>query len=435
MRVMIVSPYTNSLIREHLQFSEYSPFTKAIIGKLGVLGRSVEFKDAAPWVGQLIEELEKLPEVEVVSVSPHIKLNSAIQHFKLYKTSYYYYSSNYSSALRLIKNYKSWKMLQNCSRRVMSIAKHVKPDIVIVYGTENPVVSVSQLELKKKYPVLCVLQTIYNNPDRIKYNQPNKLIQDLEHDVVRNIDYFGTEDRLYYDLLKGMNKDVYAFEYLYPRTPLPTIEPQTKKYDFVNFAFNLDARKGDEDAVRALAIVKEHHPQVTMNLAGGMTPARRTHIEHLVKELGLQDNVSFTPMFERKEDMYRHVLQSRIAVLPVKMDLISTTTREAMFYGIPVITNITPATPSINKEKQCILLAEKENIQSLAKCMLEVLENENLAKTLSENGHEYMVKQQENGKIMEKLVRILNAVVENYHQGTEIPKELLFDVNKYPLLN
>lgn len=435
MKVMIVSPYTNSLIREHLQFSEYSPFTKKIIGKLGILGRSVEFKDAAPWVGQLIEELEKMPGIDVVSVSPHIKLNSALQHFKLGKTSYYYYSSDYSSALRLLKNYKGWKILQNCSRRVMSIAKLVKPDVVVVYGTENPVVSVSQLELKKKYPVLCVLQTIYNNPERIKYNQPNKLIQNLEYDVVRNIVYFGTEDRLYYDLLKGMNKNVYAFEYLYPRTPLPAIEPQTKKYDFVNFAFNLDARKGDEDAVRALAIVKEHHPDVTMNLAGGIAPERKAYIEHLVKELELQDNVSFTPMFERKEDMYRHVLQSRIALLPVKMDLISTTTREAMFYGIPVITNITPATPELNREKHCVLLAEKDNIRSLAKCMLDVLENDNLAKSLSENGREYMIKQQANSKIMEKLVRILIAIIENYHQGADIPKELLFDVNKYPLFN
>ena len=435
MRVMIISPYTNSQIRAHLQFRNYNSLTRAVIDSIGILGRSVEFKDAASWVGQLIDELEKRPEIEVFSVSPHIKLNSKIQQFKLGKTVYYYYSSDYSSALRLLKSYSLWKLLQNCGRRVKSIAEKVKPDVIIVYGTENPVVSVTQMALRNKYPVLCVLQTIYNNPERIKYSQPNKLIQDLEHDIVNHIMYFGTEDRLYYDLLKGMNNDVHAFEYLYPRTPLPSIEPQGKKYDFVNFAFNLDARKGDEDTVRALAIVKERHPKVTLNLAGGMAPARKAYIENLVNELGLQENVSFTPMFERKEDMYRHVLQAHIAVLPVKMDLISTTTREAMFYGIPVITNITPATPELNKDMQCVMLTQKDNIQSLGKCMLDVLENDDLAKTLSENGHEYMVKHQNNSKIIEKLIKILNAVVDNYHHGKIIPEELLFDVNKHPLLN
>lgn len=433
MRVMIVSPYTNSQIREHLHFSDYGFLVRTIINKLGVFGRSVEFKDVAPWVGQLIEELEKIPGIEVFSVSPHIKLNSPVQHFKLSKTNYYYYSSDYTSALRLLKNYKLWKLLENCSKKVKNIAKRVNPDVIITYGTENPVVSVTQISLRKKYPVLCVLQTIYNNPDRTKYSVPKKLIQDLEYDVVNHIAYFGTEDALYYDLLKGMNKEVNVFEYLYPRTPLPTIDSQVKKYDFVNFAFNLDARKGDEDTVRALALVKESHPNVTLNFAGGISPVRKIYIENLVKELGLQENVSFTPMFERKEDMYRHVLQSRIAVLPVKMDLISTTTREAMFYGIPVITNITPATPELNKDKQCVMLAEKDNAQSLAKCMLDIMENDELAKSLSENGREYMIKQQDNERIMKKLIKILNAVIEHYHHATKIPEELLFDTSKHPL--
>jgi len=46
-----------------------------------------------------------------------------------------------------------------------------------------------------------------------------------------------------------------------------------------------------------------------------------------------------------------------------------------------------------------------------------------------------MVKHQNNSKIIEKLIKILNAVVDNYHHGKIIPEELLFDVNKHPLLN
>lgn len=407
---------------------EYSGLMQWFIDKLGLSKKTI-FKDIAPWVGQLIEQLEKQPNVELFSVSPQIKMSKRVESFKKGNTTYYFYSPEFSSALRLLKNYKVWKMLQNCGRRVCYIAQKIKPDVVIAYGTENPVTSVPQLSLYKHYPVLCVLQTIYNNPDRIKYSKPSRLIQDLEHDIINNISYFGTEDKLYYDLLKEMNKDVCAFEFKYPCSPLPEIEITEKKFDFVNFAYSMGLKKGDDDSIKALAIVTKKYPEVSLNIAGGLNPLRKEYLEKLVKEYGLQNNVSFTPLFERKEDMYRHVLQARFAVLPVKLDLVSTTTKEAMYYGLPVITNITPETPELNKEKQCVLLAEKGNIESLAKCMIEVLENEQLADTLAENGREYMEKQISNSNSMTRQLDVLKVVVENYNNGTAVPVTLLFNGN------
>ena len=430
MRIMILSPFTNSTLRSHLQFSEYGFVKRKIVKMMGLSARTENFKDVAPWIGQLIEEFEKLPDVELFSVSPHIKLDKKVQHFQYGKTTYYFYSSDYSSGLRLIKNYKVWKSLQNCSTLVRRIADDIVPDVIIAYGTENPVVSVPQLYLKKKYPVLCVLQTIYNNPERTKYGIPNKLIQDLEHDIVSNMKYFGTEDDVYCDLLKGMNPNVIALDYPYPRASLPIIERRETKYDFVNYAFNMDARKGDEDAVRALAIVREKYPHVTLNIAGGMSPARKAYIESIVSELGLSNNVSFTPMFERKEDMYRHILQARFALLPIKLDLVSTTIRESMYYKLPIVTYITPGTPLLNKEKQCVLLAEKENIESLADCMIEIMSNNGLAEQLATNAHEYMIKQMDNREKMKRIMKVLNAVIENYHRGTSVPKELIYKTEK-----
>ena len=427
MRIMILSPFTNSTLRTHLQFSDYGFVKKKIIKSLGLSARTENFKDVAPWIGQLIEELEKLPDVEIYSVSPHIKLKKNIQSFQYGKTTYYFFSSDYSSGLRLLKSYKVWKTLQNCSTYVCRIANEIKPDVIIAYGTENPVVSVSQLYLRKKYPVLCVLQTIYNNPERTKFGTPNKLIQDLEHDIVNHIKYFGTEDDVYYELLKGMNPNVIALDYPYPRASLPAIEKIEKKYDFVNYAFNMDARKGDEDSIRALAIVKEKYPKVTLNIAGGMSPARKTYNENIITELGLTDNISFTPMFERKEDMYRHILQARYALLPIKLDLVSTTIRESMYYKLPIVTYVTPGTPALNKEKQCVLLAEKENVESLAERMIQIMCDDDLAERLMINAHEYMVRQMDNRDKMKRILKALEAIVENYHHGTPVAENLLYN--------
>ena len=427
---MILSPFTNSTLRSQLQFRDYGFVKKKIVNLLGLSARIGNFKDVAPWIGQLIEELEKLENVEVFSVSPHIKLKKKIQCFRYGKTTYYFFSSDYSSGLRLVKNYKVWKSLQNCSTSVCMIADEIKPDVIIAYGTENPVVSVSQLYLKKKYPVFCVLQTIYNNPERTKYGTPNKLIQELELDIARNIKYFGTEDDVYFHLLKGMNPNVIAFDYPYPRVPLPAIELPEKKFDFVNYAFNMDARKGDEDAVRALAIVKEKYPQVTLNIAGGMSSAREAYIKNMVTELGLIDNITFTPMFERKEDMYRHILQARYALLPIKLDLVSTTIRESMYYKLPIVTYVTPGTPALNKKKQCVLLAEKENVESLAERMKEIMSDDNLAARLATNAHEYIVHQMDNRDKMKRIMKALEAIIENYRYGSSIPEALLYNTNK-----
>jgi glycosyltransferase involved in cell wall biosynthesis len=425
MKILILSAYTNAELRKHLQLKEYGK-TASFLIKMNRLSNRTKVIDKALWVGDLIKELKKQEGVEIVSVSPQIKMAKRVESFIYDGVNYYFYSADFSQVARLVKNYWLWKRIETCSGRVRKIVDMEEPDIIILFGTENFTVSAPILKLMD-YPVLCLLQTVYSNPERAKYTTPNKMIIKLEKEILSNVKYIGTGSKDYYGLIRKINPDLTVLKYTWISSSLPHLESHQKKYDFVNYAFNLDPRKGDEDAVRALAIVKKTHPKVTLNLAGGISESRKEYIMGIVQELGLEDNVSFTPMFERKEDMYRHVLRARYVLLPVKLDLVSTTTREAMYYGLPVITNITPGTPALNAEKQCVLLAEKGNIESLAKRMLEVMENKELAKMLSENGHEYMVKQMDNRPKMERNMKIIKSVIENYNEGAMIPEDLLLD--------
>lgn len=425
MKILILSPYTNAELRSHLQMRGYNALERLLIERCG-LSKKVILKDTAPWVGDMISELEKLDGIEIFSVSPQIKMAKKVQHFTLNKTHYYFYSSDFSQAARLVKNYKWWKRIETCSSRVKKIADEINPDIIILFGTENLTISYPILKLTN-YPVFCILQTVYHKPDRAKYGIPNEMIMQLETEIAEKVKFFGSGKYLG-GLLKQVNPNIVVLAYKWISGRLPKLEIPPKKYDFVNFAFTMDTRKGDEDAVRALAIVKRKYPNVTLNLSGGMASARKAYIERLVLELGLIDNVSFTPMFEKKEDMYRHILQARFAVLPVKLDLVSTTTREAMYYKLPVVTNITPGTPLLNKEKECVLLTEKMDIEGLADNMLKLMEDENLAKTLAENGYDYMLKQMDNTSKVVLLMSSLQAIINNHVKGTSIPEELLLGI-------
>lgn len=408
---------------------KYGRVTSWLVKKMKLSNR-VQIIDKALWVEDLINELKKQQNCEIVSVSPQIKMTKGMESFLHDGVKYYFYTADFSQAARLVKKNWLWKRIETCSRRVRKIVDIEKPDIIILFGTENFTVSAPILSLTD-YPVLCILQTVYSNPERAKYTKPDKMIIQLEKEILRKIRFIGTGSKDYCELVRKINPDLTVLKYAWISSPLPQLESRLKIYDFINYAFNLDPRKGDEDAVRALAIVKQTHPEVTLNLAGGMTESRKEYIKGIVQELGLNNNVSFTPMFEKKEDMYRHVLQARYALLPVKLDLVSTTTREAMYFGLSVITNITPGTSVLNTEKQCVLLAEKNNIESLAKRMIEVMENKELAKTLSENGHEYMVRQMDNGPKMERLMAALHAVIDNCNEGTPIPQELLINTEKH----
>lgn len=424
MKILILSPYDNADLRSHLEFKEYNSIIRLLIEKLGLGKKTNSFKDIAPWVGNLIVELEKRPDVEIVSVSPHIKLRKKIESFKLGKTTYYFYSSDYSSALRLIKNYPLWKILQNCGKLVRRIVNKEKPDIVVLFGTENPVISVPILSLTD-YPILCVLQTVYNNPDRVKYRKPSKFKQQLELDILHHVQNYGMGDPSYRDMIHSLNPKVNTFKYLWPSMRFTDIPAQEKKFDFVNFAFAMDYRKGDEDSIKALAIVKKTYPNVTLNITGGYSSDRKQHLMEIIDELGLKENVSFTPFFEKHEDMLMHVMQARFAVLPIKLDLISTTVKEAMYYKIPVVTNRTKGTPALNKEKRCVLLAEINDIDSLAENMLELMRDRDLAETLKDNAYKHLLQQQkDNEQKIDHLMVVLKAIYDNKHKQTPIPQEL-----------
>lgn len=423
-RIMILSPYDNEELRSHLVFKEYNGLLLSVIEKLGLSGKTDSFKDRAPWVGNLIAELENRPEVEVFSVSPQIKMREKIVKFKLRRTTYYVYSSDYSSALRLINNYSLWKFLQNCGMEVKRIAKEINPDIIILFGTENPVISAPVLSLTD-YPVFCICQTVYNNPERTKYNKPSKLIQQLEMDILHHVDYYGTSNRAYREMLLKLNPAISILNYQWPSMHFPNMPEQEKCYDFVNFAFTMGLRKGDEDSIKALAVVKQFYPNVTLNITGGYSNDRKQYLEGLLRELDLEKNVSFTPFFEKHEDMIRHVMHARFAVLPIKLDLISTTIKEAMFYKIPVVTNRTKGTPKLNSKQQCVLLSDIGDIESLANNMLALLQNKSLAESLKTNAYDYLLDEQKsNVAKVDNLINILTAVYNNKHYHAPIPDDL-----------
>lgn len=428
MKIVLIAGFSNSEIREHLEFRNDSRLYKLLIKVFGLPSRVGKFRDYAPWVPNIIAEIEKHSDMELHVVGPQIRLKQSVQTFQMRGVTYHFFPSEWTSLMRKCGNYRLWKKLQRSTHYVRQMVDEVKPDLIVLSGAENPATSIGILA-SDKYPRLCLCQTIYNNPERNQYMHPQKLIQDMEMDIFRHLDYLGVYSSLHYKLLREFRPNATIFKFGYPSkgTLLKPSEVE-KEFDFVNFALMHGSRKGTPDSIQALAIVKKKYPNVTLNIVGGCDPKGMELLKNLVAELHLEKNVSFTPFFEKSSDLLLHVQKSRFAVLPCKLDHTSGTMSQSMQLGLPIVVYRTTGTPSFNREKQCALIAEKENVEQLAHHMMALMDNPGLVESLKANAREFQEKKaadaRQNG---ERLYATFKAVIEHCKEGKEIPQELLFN--------
>lgn len=411
-RVALVSGYTDHKVREHLRLKKQSKLYKTLIKLFNLPERVGVFQDTTPWIDNLIYNIEKRPDVELHVICPQIRLLGSVQNFEMRGVYYHIISTEYSMLLRKINNYKLWIKLQNNGRRINRIVSRINPDIVVLSGAEGYSYSVAGLCIKD-YPVFLLCQVV----GRIA----------LAESVVRSTKYIGVMGREHYDYVKELNPQSFVFDYKWPDKPLEVINGIRKKYDFINFAYRMNASKGFHDSVRALAIVKRSYPHVTMNLSGFCDPAIKKELIDLINQLGLVENISFTGFFEKQEDLFRHINEARFAVLPIKIDIISGTVLQAMFYGLPVVTNVTSGTPLVNEHKECLLLSEIDDVDMLAEKMLILMKDEVKAESLKKNAKEYFDDHYKPDEtVLDRLLQDMNAIIANYRYEKIIPDELLY---------
>lgn len=432
MRILLLASFSNSEMRDYLHFKGNNRMFQTMLRLFRIPERVGEARDYASWIPNIISEIERSKEIELHVAGPQARLKKHIEEFELRGVNYHFFRADYSSFIRKVNNYRVWKFFQNSCHTTRSLLRKIRPDLVVLSGAENPVTSVCILAARA-YPCLCLCQTVYNNPAREEYLVPKRLTQDLEKDIFAKLSYFGVYSSLHYNLLRKFNPGATIFKYGYPskgviRQPDLSIK---KEYDFVNFALIHGARKGTTDSIQALAIVKEFYPDVRLNIVGGCDPSAKARFDRMIQELGLEKNVFFTPLFEKKTDLFAHIQKSRFAVLPCKLDHTSATMSQAMQLGLPIVVYRTTGTPYFNRDGLSALIAEKDNVQDLAKHMISLIDNPDLADTLKINARLYQEKKamiaKDNGP---QLLSIFRAVYANAICGKPIPTGLLFDVER-----
>lgn len=427
-RVALVCHFSNAKVREHLPLDNRKLYT--FIRKfLHLPIKESGYGDVAAWDTFFIEMLRRRDDIDLYVIAAHPGLKKNIYSFELEGVHYHFISCELATTLKhIIPNPAIWHKLNPMRPRVRRIIKKIKPDIIALVGAENPHIAGTVLGIDG-IPLIVKCQTIYNSSIYTQRDNYDKINAYIERKIFENLRYVSIGTSMHEHMFRVFNQNAYNFIWRLGNI-LPEVKPVEKEYDFVNYAMAMCDVKGYSDSINALAIVKKRHPLVKLNLIGGGYKEYKEELKKMVERLGLKNNVVFTPFFERQEDMFQHIQKSRFALLPCKMDYISSTQRQAMYYNLPVVCYKTEGTITINKEKECVLLAENSDVNDLASQMLQLLENREKAVELKNNAKEFSARWNDNDKKTKQMVDVFYAVIDNYRNGTPIPESLLFNPNK-----
>jgi glycosyltransferase involved in cell wall biosynthesis len=432
MKVVWLCHFSNPEVRERLPLSglKVRNAIKDILGK-----ENTYYRDFAPWITRLIKEFEKFKDVRLYIISPHVGLKPLSFSFEMHGISYNFFKSDRLLNLVTKRFRTSSDKYQRNRNLILKFVNQIKPDIVNLIGTENPYYAASVIDIEN-LPIYVSVQTVYNNPQRNIHSHMDGLRSEIEMQIFRKEIYYGCTGRIHRDLIYQYNPQAIFFKMFFP-VMRPSISEKEENadnaFDFVFFAATVDKRKGAEDAIEAMAIVKKVEKNVVLNLVGRCDNSYRAYLDKRIRELDLTRNIVFTDYFASHAEMHQHVKQSRFALLPIKLDVIPGTVKEAILLGLPVVTYKTTGTPYLNRDGDAVLLADIGDIDNLAQNMLKLMYSPELAATLRRNAKSFVEKELDNTKSAKRLVANYRAVLEHYHRGTPIPQGQLFDLKEFPV--
>ena len=403
-RVVWVCNFSNREVRSSLNRRE-ARIEKTIRKLLGK--SSLENHDYAQWITNGIKCFERFSEVELHIIAPQHYIKGNIQEFEDKGIFYHFFNNEAYSLLFktrtvLIGN-DGYKYEKN-RKTIKDLIAKINPQIVHIIGAENEDYALSAIDIPHNIPVIVQMQTLLNDPEFIKkspiYSDYKRA---CEMKVLQRADYIGTTIEHFKELVsKNIVNNPKFIRIELALGEKPNHAQVDKRYDFVYFSVNIN--KAVDYAIEAFAIAQKKYPQITLDVIGGYSAEFKKQVDKRISELGIESNVIFEGLLPTHEDVLHHISYSRFALLPLKVDMIAGTIREAMAAGLPVVTTITPVTPKLNEQRRSVLLSEKGDFQSMADNMIALIDSDSLCHELVSNADITLMERYDNDSAMREWV-------------------------------
>lgn len=413
-KVAWVCHFSNAKIREFAAIK--IPLTERILRR-----RSAFNSDFAQWNTNAINEIVKYPEFELHVICPVPFLRKKIQEIKDNNVTYHFFRDERMSIqyrfCHYIAKVKNPNYLTN-RKRISKIIKIVKPDIVHVIGAENGYYAKVVLDIESSIPTIVQLQTLVNDPafengyflDKDTY----KITCNSEAEILAKASYIGTTITKYQNIIKErINQNAKFIPIKLAIGPKMSKENLPKYYDCVYFAANIE--KSSDLAIEAFVRAKRAIPTLSMVVIGNYSNNFKQRLEDILRKNNSLDSVRFLGRLPFYSDVLSHVQHARCALLPLKVDYMSSTIRESMALSIPTLSTITDGTPTLNDKRPSILLSETGDHNKLANNLVKLLSDSSLYKEFQENGYKTIEEMYSNKTIIESWIHQYKQIIKNHY--------------------
>ena len=385
-KVVWICHFSNELIRKHLSFD-----TSSIWYLVQKLLKKLPYYDYAVWNTNGIKEFEKYSkEVELYVISPHKGLAKDVR-FECKGINYFFFKSEddnlFDQLLQRITHRIGCGEYRKNALKICNEIDSINPDIVHLIGAENPYYSNSILYLNdSNYITIAQLQTLLADPSLLNaYSDKGlRLRAKSEANVIKKAQYCGTCIAKYRDIVRLMKPDARFLDTKLAVGVSISIPDIQKKYTFVYFAN--DVSKAADLAVDGFIEAFKDDKTITLEIIGRCHSEFRSSLEEKLSTFGAIEAVHFKGFQPAYSDVLSLVDQAKFALLPLKADIVSSTIREAMAHGLPVVTTITEGgTLMLNEKRESVLLSDIGDNKALAANMLKLCKDESFANRIREN--------------------------------------------------
>lgn len=425
-KIVWICHFSNAEIHDRLNLGE--GFIKGIIRRILHKPLNCEVHDFAVWITNGIHEFEKINGVEFHIISPYPHLKNAVQELTINNVQYHFFRNEDDEPVKIRRREKNREYKRN-RRIILQFVHDIQPDIVHLIGAENPYYSMALFDMPQDIPTIVQLQTLLSDPEfKNNYKNLSEVFDfrvEVEKRILRSATYIGVSALKYRTIIK---EQVFP-QAVFLNTILPITEPinreaYPKSFDFVYFSANIS--KAADLAIEAFALAYKDNPTITLDIIGGFSPAYKNQLDERIEALGIHQAIIFEGSLPSHEDVLTQIRKAKFALLPLRIDLTSSTIREAMSNGLPVLTTDTGelGTQKLNIERQSVLLSPIGDHQTLADNMLRLLYDESLADTLRQNAYQSRSEAKSNETIVKHYIEVYQACLDNFRNGTPLPVEV-----------
>lgn len=426
-KVVWICSFSNSEIRAKI------PSKKGFLVKFlyRLISKDLE-GDSAQWNTNNIKEFENFTDrVNLHIICPTRSIKKRFFHTNIRGINYHFFKEENTNLIKQLfrfcfTRYSSEYKINR--KRELKLINEINPDIIHLIGAECSHFAKVMMDIPKIYPTISQLQTLVHNPQTIAlYPDRPRFINyrlDSEKRVLQSTSYIGTDSKYFQSILPSFLDPIPPVLNLSMGSGgIVDLSEGTGEFDFVYFASYI--HKAFDLALEAFALAHEKHPEITLDVIGGYSIAEKKEYDNRIKELGLEDAITFEGRLETIDDVMKQIKKSKFALVPIKVDIISGVILQAMSHGLPVVTCITPGTPEQNKKRESILLSPVGDHQAMADNMIKLIENPDYAKMLIENAALTYKERLSKVEALKTWVDVYYACIENHKKGTPFPKSML----------